>query len=40
MDRNILNAIVGILILVLILLTAYLTYQSMSGVESSLLPFG
>ncbi len=38
MNRNTLNAIVGVLILALILLTAYLTFQS-TGVESSILPF-
>lgn len=40
MNRNTLNAIVGVLILILILLTAYLTFQSTTGVESSILPFG
>lgn len=40
MDRNTLNAILGLFIFILILLTAYLTYQSMTGVESSILPFG
>lgn len=40
MNKNVINAIIGILVIVLIILTAYFTYQSMTGVESNLLPFG